>query len=87
MRGAARAERCGGCDAPLVSGELVHRVRWQAPYPLLFRFTAAREGTAFGRPPTAAIAALERVRAEGGGGGVVDGVSEAADFRCGGDAG
>jgi hypothetical protein len=37
----------------------------------------AREGAAFGRPPTAAIAALEGVRAQGGEAELVDAFTEA----------
>ena len=40
---------------------------------------AAREGAAFGGPPTAAIAALECVRAEGGKAELVDAFSEAVE--------
>ena len=42
-------------------------------------FEAAREGSAFGRPASAAIAALERVRAQGREAEIVDAATEAME--------
>ena len=43
------------------------------------RLEAAREGAGFGGPATAAVAAFERVRAEGGEAELVDAISEAVE--------
>ena len=70
MRWLRRAARQWGASSPRPLASAL---------PTCFRFAAAREGAAFGRPPTAAIAALGRVRAEGGEAELVDDVGEVVE--------
>lgn len=70
MRWLRRAARQWGARSarPVVSG-----------LPTWFRFAVGRKGVGFGWRAAGAVAAVERVCGEGGGGGVVDGVGEGVE--------